>query len=311
MRVAAIDIGTNSVRLLTARREGHALVDKQKRLTMTRIGKDVDDTGVLREDRIQDTLDALAQYKEILVDMGISHCPVFATSAVRDAANRQDFVNRVLERTGFSVQVIDGETEAHYGFLGVVASAKDQLGQGRILIIDIGGGSTELIVGTASGELLHSYSLNIGAVRMTDRHSLTHGSRWEAFEPVVTDVQEALVPLLEVLNREPIAMAFGIGGTATTIGAMSLALETYSSEAVHHQCVSRAKVRQLAETLVAASLEEKHQMKGLMPKRADIIAAGAVVLDTVLALFGLESYLVSDDDNLEGALFAQMSDLQD
>lgn len=309
MRVAAIDIGTNSVRLLTARYEGNTLVDKQKRLTMTRIGKDVDDTGLLREDRIQDTLDALVQYKEILDALGVKQCPVFATSAVRDAANRQDFVDRVLNLTGFEVQVIDGETEAQYGFLGVIRGAGAQLGGGRSLIIDIGGGSTELIVGTVSGQLLHSHSLNVGAVRMTDRHNLTHSSSWEAFEPVRSDVRSALAPLLATLNQEPIAKAFGIGGTATTIGAMSLKLAEYSAEAVHLQWVSREEVRGLAESLVCASLEEKLQMKGLMPKRADIIAAGAVVLDTVLELFGLEGYLVSDDDNLEGALFAQRIDL--
>lgn len=309
MRVAAIDIGTNSVRLLTARYEGDSLVDKQKRLTMTRIGKDVDDTGLLREDRIQDTLDALAQYREILEGMGVEQCPVFATSAVRDAANRQDFVDRVQSLTGFEVQVIDGETEAHYGFLGVIRGAGAQLGGGPSLIIDIGGGSTELIVGTASGQLLYSHSLNVGAVRMTDRHHLTHSSSWEVFEPVRRDVRSALEPLMATLNQEPIAKAFGIGGTATTIGAMSLQLAEYSSEAVHLQWVSREQVRGLAESLVSSSLEEKLQMKGLMSKRADIIAAGAVVLDTVLELFDLEGYLVSDDDNLEGALFAQRTDL--
>lgn len=307
MRVAAIDIGTNSVRLLIATLEGKTLVNKEKALSMTRIGKDVDATMMLREDRMQATIEALIAYKEKVDALGIKGCPVFATSAVRDAKNREDFIARVKAATGFDVNVIPGDLEAELGFLGVVSGSGALAMQGNSLIIDIGGGSTELIIGTEKGQIVSAHSLNIGAVRLTDRHMLKHQSSWSEFRGLIEDVETALEPILPMLTREPIAVAFGIGGTATTLGAMSLQLQQYNSQAVHLAEVTKDQVYRMACDLIEATLDQKLEMKGLMAKRADIIAAGAVILYTILRRLELNCYVVSDDDNLEGALYHQLS----
>lgn len=304
MRVAAIDIGTNSVRLLTATYQNGQLVDKQKQLTMTRLGKDVDSTRMLREDRMADTIEALKVYQEQVTALGIDRCPVFATSAVRDAANKQAFIDRVFEATGFRLRVISGALEAQYGYMGVVAGAKPLGVQGNSMVIDIGGGSTEIIIGNEAGEVLFSQSFDIGAVRLTDRHHLGHGSTIEAFKDAMVDVKKQLIGVVPVLSEYPVTRFFGIGGTATTLGAIQLELEVYATEAVHLSTLSKAQVDTLMHRLVAATYEEKLGIKGLMPKRADIIAAGALILSTALSMFRADGYTVSDDDNLEGALFA-------
>ncbi len=311
MYVAAIDIGTNSVRLLTAEINGERLLNKQKQLAMTRIGKDVDATKNLQESRMQDTIEALASYRKILDSLNIEKCPVFATSAVRDAQNRQTFVERVKDATGFDIDVIDGNREARLGFLGVIKGSGGLAKKGNALIIDIGGGSTELIVGNPQGEILHAHSLNIGAVRLTERHHIAHQGQWSDFEGVIKDVKEAIEPLLPQLTKEPIAVAFGIGGTATTVGAMHLQLETYQSERVHLTEITNMQVLDIASKLIKASLDEKLSMKGLMPKRAEIISSGVVILSTILASFNLKHYVVSDDDNLEGAIYEQIAQIKD
>lgn len=305
MYVAAIDIGTNSVRLLTAQWLDGQLVNKQKQLEMTRIGKDVDATGMLQESRMVDTIEALSKFRSYLNTLGIQTCPVFATSAVRDAKNREDFVTRVKSATGFEVSVIAGTTEAEMGFLGVVKGSRFHADPSKALVIDIGGGSTELIIGTSDGHLLKAFSLNIGAVRLTDRHNLKHSSQWDDFSGLIEDVKKALSEILTELREIPVSACYGIGGTATTLGAIHLAMATYDSEKIQGTYLSKADVHRIARALVASSYEEKLLLKGLMPKRADIIAAGAVILDTILGCLKLEGYHVSDNDNLEGAIFQE------
>lgn len=305
-KVAAIDIGTNSVRLLVCDLIEGVLVDKHKQLAMTRIGKDVDATGMLNEDRMEETIQALSGFKSQLQTLGIETCPVFATSAVRDAANRHDFVTRVKSETSFEIDVITGDQEAQLGFLGVVKGAGlNRLGltQAPMLVIDIGGGSTELIVGYPDGVIIKAMSLDIGAVRLTDRHGLGHGLAIEDFDVVRTDVHQALAQFKDAVGTLSFSGAFGIGGTATTLGAIDLSLAPYDANAVNHHRLSTQKVREIAATLCGMSYQDKLALKGLMPKRADIIAAGAVILAQILTELELETLLISDDDNLEGALY--------
>ncbi len=305
-KVAAIDIGTNSVRLMICDLVDGVLVNKQKQLAMTRIGKDVDATGMLNEERMQETIQALGAFKAQLQTLGIENCPVFATSAVRDAANRYDFVTRVKSETGFDIEVITGDQEAQLGFSGVVRGAGlSQLGlsQAPMLVIDIGGGSTELIVGYPDGRVIQAMSLNIGAVRLTDRHHLGHGLLSEDFDGVRADVHLALTQFKNAVGTLVFSGAFGIGGTATTLGAIDLSLAPYDANAVNHHRLSAAKIRGIAATLCGMSYNQKLELKGLMPKRADIIAAGAVILDQILTELEIETLVISDDDNLEGALY--------
>ncbi|MCK8059529.1 MULTISPECIES: Ppx/GppA phosphatase family protein [unclassified Fusibacter] len=301
---AAIDIGTNSVRLLLCELSGDKIVWKEKKLEMTRIGKDVDATKALDGKRMTDTVNALKAYKGILLENGLTTCPVFATSAVRDASNRIEFVNLVKLETGFDIQVITGVEEANLGFMGVALGAGSDAN--TFLVVDIGGGSTELIVGTRDGKVLFAHSLDIGAVRMTDRHALKHESGQVEFEPVRTDVDRGIDSIMEELGKFEIGACIGIGGTITTLGAMDLKMDEYDADRIQNHKLSRRTISGLADRLIRASLDEKLLMTGLMPKRADIIAAGATVMDEIMQKLSIEEVAVSDYDNLEGAIFKEL-----
>lgn len=301
MKRAAIDIGTNSVRLLTCQLEGERLNNRKKYVEMTRIGKDVDQTGRLDQTRMQQTVDVLKDYRQKLDALNIANCPVFATSAVRDASNRAEFVAMVQRQSGFKLAVIDGQTEAYYGFLGVVKGLKQTTK--KILVIDIGGGSTELIYGDATGNIIESNSLNIGAVRLTDRFNLTHPISKAQIKQVQTAVVDALEQSAMQALKQSDYDCVGIGGTATTLGAMVLSLKDYDAQRIHNYKLSTPAISAFADELASTSREHKLMMIGLPPKRVDIISAGAIILQTILDYLKQPAIYLSDYDNLEGAIF--------
>lgn len=303
MKKAAIDIGTNSCRLLVSDWQGEVLLYKTKTLHMTRIGKDVDQTGLLREDRMEETIEALMDFAQVLKGMGIEKCPVFATSAVRDAKNRDDFLARVKNRTPFEIQVLTGDQEAELGFLGVIKGA--QVSTDQVLVIDIGGGSTELIFGSQSGKINQAISLDMGAVRMTDRFQLTHPTPLNALEPIIQTLKDMLKTSFD-FNPSGEIQVIGIGGTITTLGAMDLAMSTYDASQIQGMVLTHTVINEWVQKLAQMTLEEKLALPGLMPKRADVILAGAVILRTLCEVYQMDSVIVSDYDNLEGALYQEM-----
>lgn len=301
MKRAAIDIGTNSVRLLTCQLEGKRLNHRQKYVEMTRIGKGVDQTGRLDDTRMQQTIDVLKHYRQKLDALQIKQCMVFATSAVRDASNSADFVDIVRRQTGFELAVIDGQTEAYFGFLGVVKGLKQTTR--KILVIDIGGGSTELIYGDATGKIIESDSLNIGAVRLTDRFNLAHPVSEEQVKQVQTAVLEALEGSMMRALKQVDYDCVGIGGTATTLGAMALMLKDYDPQRIHNYKLSTRAITAFVNELSTTSREYKQMMTGLPEKRVDIITAGTIILQTIQDYLKQSAIYLSDYDNLEGAIF--------
>lgn len=300
-KYAVIDMGSNSVRLMLAEVRDGQLVNASKELAMTRLGAGVDQTKTLSEASMDATLEALKDYKQKSEQAGATLLGAFATSAVRDAINGEAFAKKALEETGVAVSIIPGDQEALLGYKGVLSGLPAHLKDKRFIIIDIGGGSTELIVGTIEG-ILYRHSFNVGTVRMTGKHIASDPITSIEDTTLNADVETILLNgVREALMLRP-EIAIGIGGTATTFGAMDIALSVYDREKIQGLEVSTAHLSRIKETLRQSTVNEKCQMPGLMPKRADVIYAGAVILYHLLESLSLEHFVVSDYDNLEGIL---------
>lgn len=303
MRVAAIDIGTNSIRLLKAEIEDGQLMSGPKALNMTRIGEGVNETGVLSEAGMQRSVDALIEFEAEAKSWGAQKIFALATSAVRDAGNREEFLSRVKDACGLEIEVISGEQEAKIGFLGVLAGVEDL--EGSVLVIDVGGGSTELIVGDANG-ITFAHSANVGAVRMTGKHITTDPLADREYDAVKKDIAVITENVIEDLKKLSVTKAIGIGGTATTLGAMKLEMEEYDRFKIQNSIVELGEIEKMNSQLKALTVEARKEIKGLQPKRADIILAGSMVIEHVLKELGIDMMHVSDFDNLEGCLMEKL-----
>ncbi|WP_430884749.1 Ppx/GppA family phosphatase [Fusibacter sp. JL216-2] len=303
MRVAAIDIGTNSIRLLKAEIIDGQLKSGNKALEMTRIGEGVNETGELSEAGMARSVKALKEFYEEAKTWGAQRVYALATSAVRDAQNRETFIKRVKEACGLDIEVISGDQEAKIGFLGVLAGVGSV--EGKILVIDVGGGSTELIVGDSQGITL-AKSVNVGAVRMTGKHIKTDPITDSEYLAVKKDIEDITRSVLDEIKAYKITKAIGIGGTATTLGAIELEMETYDRYKIQNTAVTGKDIQNMNERLRKLNLEDRKQIKGLQPKRADIILAGSMVIDHILDTLQIDAMHISDFDNLEGCLMERL-----
>lgn len=301
MKIAMIDMGSNSIRLMLATIEDKTLIHVEKKLEMTRLGSAVDKTKCLSEDSMAATIAALLKFKRMAEEDGYQLMGAFATSAVRDANNGQAFTERVLNETGIVVNILSGDEEAHLGYLGVQVGLLPEWMNETFVIIDIGGGSTEIIIGSGE-EVLWRYSFNIGAVRMTGKHLHSDPASPEEIERLRIDIQNILSSKLNDMNGYMPMRAIGIGGTATTFAAMMLEMAIYDREKIHNAFVAKEVLESTVNQLAQLTTLEKRQLKGLQPKRADIIQAGGEILLLLLNVFNLEGFYASDFDNLEGLL---------
>jgi len=305
MKRAAVDIGTNSVRLLLAEYKDGNVVNREKKLIMTRLGKGQDGERRLGEKAIHETLQALDTYKQEWTQKGYILAGVIATSAVRDSVNPEDLIVPAREHHQIAIEIISGEKEAELGFVGAVKGFSFTTDSSQ-LIIDIGGGSTELIVG-ANSKVISSTSIDMGAVRMTERFYQENPPHDLDIDALRHAVKALLIKQGQLSVDPQLWTGIGIGGTITTLAAMDQSLETYDSDKVHGYCLSKFKVSALIERLMKLTLEEKRQLKGLEPKRADIILSGAIILEEVLSFFKMDNLIVSDFDNLEGVILQSMT----
>lgn len=303
MRVAAIDIGTNSIRLLKAEIIDGQLKSGNKSLNMTRIGEGVNETGRLSEAGMERSVLALKEFYQEAKAWGAEKVFALATSAVRDAENRSVFLKRVNDACGLEIEVISGDQEAKIGFLGVLAGVGSV--EGKILVIDVGGGSTELIVGDSNG-ICFAKSVNVGAVRMTGKHIKSDPVSNQEHLAVESDIKAITESVLKKLKTYQITRAIGIGGTATTLGAMKLEMEAYDRFKIQNASVSLSEIHGMNEKLRRLSVEERKGLKGLQPKRADIILAGSMVIEHVLNSLDIDAMHISDFDNLEGCLMEKL-----
>jgi len=299
MRVASADIGTNSTRLLVADVAADCSVDEIERLLeITRLGEGVDAGGTLGEQPMGRVTAALERYAERARTLGAERMLAVATSAVRDASNRDELLARIAA-TGFEPRLLTGEQEAATTFAGVRSRAAGEPGVSAdgTLVIDVGGGSTELVLGGADG-VVWSRSLQAGCVRMTERflgEDVITAEALAASDRAVDDLLAVVPDEVVAATRRAIAVA----GTATTIAA--IAHGGYDADAVHDALLTRAQVRDLQARLAALSLAERRTVPGLEPARAPVIVAGLAVLGRVLDRFGLGEAVVSERDILHGA----------
>jgi exopolyphosphatase/guanosine-5'-triphosphate,3'-diphosphate pyrophosphatase len=290
-RVAAVDIGTNSTRLLVADIEGESVQELDRRLEITRLGEGVDERHILLPQAIARVRNVLAEYRRAAEEAGADRTLAFATSAVRDAENGEAFLGEIEWSYAFKTRLLAGDEEALLTFRGV--SAGRDVAPGTI-VIDVGGGSTELILGDAAGVAFYT-SLDLGCVRLTERF----GTDFGAAAAHVHDVLAGSVPA-EVRPRA----AIGVAGTITTIATLDLGLEEEDPDTVHGHSLSAETVAAWTARLEGMSVEEIRALRGMHPDRAPVIAAGAVVVRETLAHFGLDTLEVSEQDIMHGAALA-------
>ena len=297
MAIAAIDIGSNTTRLIVAEVSGSSLHELERRTTITRLGEGVDESGRLSESGIARVFGTLAGYREIIDELGAERPLAIATSAVRDASNGADFLRRVKSRFDFEVRPLSGSDEALLAFRG--ATVGRTLSE-PVLVVDIGGGSTELIVGDAGGPGFH-VSLDIGAVRLTERYLHSDPPTPAELEHCRASVRELLVDRVPAgVLREPLA-AIGNAGTITTIAALDQQLPAYDRKLVHGYSISRRAVGEQLARLATLPLVERRLVPALEPERAPVIVAGAIVCGELLDAFALEAIEASELDILDGA----------
>ncbi len=275
------------------------MAERERRTTITRLGQGVDRTGALAPEAMERVFAALAAYRDIVEAGGGADRTVgVLTSAVRDASNGADFTAAVRDRFGVDARTIPGEEEARLTFLG--ATSERSGGDGRTVVIDIGGGSTEFIVG-AGDDVAFFTSTQAGVVRMTERHIAHDPPHHDELEAVAADARAVYAAGLPAEARDGVADAIAVGGTATSLAAIDQGLEPYDPERVHGHRLGRATIDRLAARLSALPEAERRGVRGLHPDRAPTILAGALLLGEALDAFGLDGTEVSEHDILRGA----------
>jgi exopolyphosphatase / guanosine-5'-triphosphate,3'-diphosphate pyrophosphatase len=294
-RVAAIDVGTNSTRLLVAEEHPEVFRTIERRMVITRLGQGVDRTRTLQPEALQRTLKVIADYAASCGELGVGRLRVTGTSAVRDASNRSEFFDGVLKLTGNTPELLSGEEEARATFLGVRSDLTDS---DPVLVVDIGGGSTELIYGTDVPESL--ISLDIGCVRMFEKHLSSDPPAPEELARLRTDVGDELAGARAQLAIPSGARLVGVAGTVTQLATLKAGLPAEDPSIVHHMALSHGDVRRLARRLGTLPWEKRSRIKGLEKGRVDVIVAGAEILQAVMETFDAPEVLVSEKDILDG-----------
>lgn len=310
-RVAAIDCGTNSIRLLIAEPDGQGgLNEIDRRTEIVRLGQGVDATGELHPEALARTFAAVEAYAQLISEAGVEPDRVafVATSATRDARNRDAFDKAILARLHVRPQVISGRTEAGLSFRGALSGGRTGTAEliDPVLVMDIGGGSTELIMG-AEGEIAAAVSLDIGAVRVTERF-------WHSDPPSAADLAAArsfIEQLLDGLVGQGLDLTsvrswIGVAGTTTTLAAVELGLSAYDRSRVHGARLTRESLESLFTRLSAMNADQIRQIPSMHPKRADVITAGTLIALTVARRVGTDGLTVSEADILDGIALAQL-----
>ncbi len=298
-RLAGLDIGTNTFLLLIADVRAHTLTPLFEKETVVRLGKGVDAHGNLNSEAMQRGLACLREYTALAREYGCEKILAVGTSALRDAKNRADFLRRAEQETGVVINVISGETEARLSYRGAISNKRNL--PAPLAILDIGGGSTEVVLGTHQ-QITSARSADIGSVRWTER--------WLQHDPVLAEEVEALRLHAEHVMRETwpvtelknIASVVGTAGTITTLAAMAQGLMQYEPDRIDHYALSLSKLQEIVATLTRLPVAERKGLPGLNPARADVILAGALLLETFMHIYAFENIVVSNRGLRHGVL---------
>ena len=296
MRVAAIDCGTNSIRLLIADVDGTNFREIVREMEIVRLGQGVDKTGQFHPDAITRTLAAVDSYARTIAAKGVEKIRFCATSATRDATNRDLFINGVKERLGIEPEVIPGEIEAALSFQG--ATKDFNKSEGPFLVIDIGGGSTEFVFGTDKVEF--AKSMNIGCVRMSERHFTGGEAEPGQIAAATADIDEAITEAAKVVPITQATTLIAVAGTATTVAAAALDLSEYDRYSIHLSRISAAKTHAISKQFLTMSRDARAALGYMHPGRVDVIGAGALVLSRIMHATGAKEFVASESDILDG-----------
>ena len=298
--VGAIDIGTNSTRLLVAEVDGSGRDAKlrtlERRMQITRLGQGVDRTRALAPEAIDRTVAVLREYRTALDERGVAHARATATSAARDASNRADFFAAARDVLGFELELLSGEEEASLSFLGATAGLD---APAPYLVVDIGGGSTEFVLGTT--EPLGLVSVDIGCVRITEQFLESDPPAPEELSNAVAVVRDYIADVERAVPRaRDAATLLGLAGTVTTVAAVELGLPEYDADKIHHFRLTKAAAEDVFRTLATEKASDRAHNPGLEPGRVDVIVGGALVLVTIMRALDFDELLVSEADILDG-----------
>ncbi|HEY3407504.1 MAG TPA: Ppx/GppA phosphatase family protein [Propionicimonas sp.] len=302
--LAAVDCGTNSVRLLVSRLVDGRLVEVDRRLHLTRLGQGVDATGRFHPEALARTLDAMADFGAELDELGVVHRRLVATSAARDAANSAVFFDGARARLGVEAEIIPGEEEARLSYAGAVGALPDVAQP--VLVMDIGGGSTELVLGS-DGQVRHAISLDIGSVRVRERFM-------QGDPPLAAEVSAATAHIDTLLDASGIDFAtvatwVGVGGTVTSLSALAQGLATYDRARVHGSVVTHGELDELGLRLLVMPVAAVAQLPTMVPGRADVICCGALIARRVASRLPPE-LTVSEADILDGMVLGLVHSAQ-
>ncbi|GHJ10128.1 hydrolase [Micromonospora humidisoli] len=308
--MAAIDCGTNSIRLLVADLPDPSagpqapLVDLARRMEIVRLGQGVDRTGRLAPEAIERTRVALAGYAAEIERLGVDRVRMCATSASRDASNAADFRAMVTQTLGVAPEVVSGDEEARLSFTGAVRGLPADA-EPPYLVVDIGGGSTEFVVGTREGGVQSAISVDIGCVRMTERHLHGDPPTVDEVAAAQADIAAAVDLALAAVPGREAATLVGLAGSVTTVVAIAQDLQEYDPERIHHARVSYERVAGVTADLLAKTAAQRLAIPVMHPGRADVIGAGALVLKVIMERAGMSSVVASEHDILDGIAWSQ------
>jgi exopolyphosphatase/guanosine-5'-triphosphate,3'-diphosphate pyrophosphatase len=321
-RVAAIDCGTNSIRLLIADLPGQAgdvpgqagdrgspsggLGEVARRMEIIRLGQGVDATGRLAPEALDRMETVLRDYAAEITASGVVAVRMVATSATRDAQNAADFVHRVRDVLGTGPEVLSGDAEARLSFTGATAEL-DPAQTGPCLVADIGGGSTELVLGTPGRPSTDAISVNIGCVRMTERHLRGDPPTAAQIAGATADIDAALEQAAMAVPADRARTLVGLAGSVTTVAAIAMGLTEYDPACIHHSRISAADVHAVTTVLLAQTRDVRAKIGVMHPGRVDVIGGGALVLDRIMRRFGFAEVLVSEHDILDGIAWSMAS----
>jgi exopolyphosphatase / guanosine-5'-triphosphate,3'-diphosphate pyrophosphatase len=299
-RVAAVDCGTNSIRLLVADvdPETGSFVDLDRLMTIVRLGQDVDRTGRLAPEALVRTFAACDEFAAIISSRGVQQTRFVATSASRDASNRDEFVAGVRARLGVDPEVVAGSEEAALSFTGAVRGLGPHSGTPPYVVVDIGGGSTEFVRGTATPD--SAMSVDIGCVRMTERHLRDDPPTASQINLAVADIDAAIAAAAQSVNLDGAGSLVGVAGSVTTVAAIHLGLTSYDPSAIHGSRIPAEDVCRISDRMLAMTRAERALIPAMHPGRVDVIGAGALILQRVVERMGVAEVIVSETDILDG-----------
>ncbi len=305
-RVAAVDCGTNSIRLLIADvdHEKSTLTDVVRVMETVRLGEGVDRTGEFSRAALQRTFGACERYAEQLHMHGVDKVRFVATSASRDVSNRSQFVDGVRQRLGVTPDVISGEEEAELSFSGAISSLAASIGSDSALVVDIGGGSTEFVRGTTQEGVAAAHSVDIGCVRMTERHLRADPPTQQQLASAIRDIDAAIDQAASAVDLGQTQTLVGLAGSVTTVAALALDLPEYDAVAINGSRVSAVDVERVTKRLLAMTRAQRALLPVMHPGRVDVIGGGALILHRIVVRGAFDEVLVSEHDILDGIAWA-------